>query len=1734
MSPSPEAPSSSPPPKKRRFRLVAGLFLAGSLGGGLWWGNRYVEQELAPAIAKDLSKTLNRPVELGSVTGYSLSHIRIGPSRIPPHQQTRNGQTIQDADTVTVEAVEAKFNLWQTLWTRTLGLKISLTQPHLYVDQNREGQWLKTELQPPEDSGSWLKTEVKAVQFRQGHVTVQPWQKSVRQLHPLNGTLTVSDDILRLNASGQLDSGGQTTLKAEWQQPEQHLKLWADTQDLEVTPLLELVPKLPLKINAGRVSGQIRVETQPDQPLALTYKGDIEAANTDLPDDISIQAQRLQADLRIKYRPKILPQIIGTVKARNANLWIPEDQILDNERSRRQHFRRLNGTLKFVDTPQQAQFDLRGSLAAGGQLRVKGAALLTLQNQKNLTWRQANLLVQTRNLNARILDQAYDLPIRFRTGRANTNLRVRLFKGRQPSLLGVAQLRNVAGQIEGLPQPFSQANGRLRFRGLTTRFENTTALYGKIPLRGQGWIDPKRGFNLTAQTQTMEANLALGELGVTQLPFPVQGRLKARNIRVTGALKEPVLTGEMIAPGTTLLDQVPFDRLTAQFRLQASVLTINNILGTPTPGGRITGAARYDLSPGGQVRGRLQAQEIPGDAVAQFYNADPGFAIGPVQGPITLAGPPDDVETRVQFEAMQGEFPTRGQVIIRDRIARLDNVVARLPGGNLNINGRIDIPQDRVQATVTMPGITLAAYDPNSRGKLSGQFLLTAPFSTFSLANAKGLGQIRFSEGINLIQDPITAQVGWNGRDLLVQQATAPNFVATGRVGVDVDGPEGLQLTTLNLNLLAQNYDLRKLDLQTPPQIPLQGLANLRGQLTGTVAAPNLQANLRVNQFAAAQLNFESSLSGPLRYRTEEGLDLRLDGGRDRVYLSFGPDQVPRSFDIKRDQAIARGRPQGNELLVTLRQFPLDILNLQAGNTGTVTGLASGDFTANVRAAAVRGQFMIDRPGVGKLLGTSLAGSLDYANGVATLTNTDLAYRDSRYRLTATVIPGNNLQASGQIDVLRGQLADLWSASQILSLETPTAWGTAADVTTVPVGLPNASLYTQLQRLAEIETLMAQQQEQEEEASPLPPIAELEGQLTGRVQFQGSVVQGFGSTFDLKSGPIEWGPYSADQVLAQGQWRNPALTFDALQIISGTSVAKFQGQVGGQQQGGKLTLANIPVDPLNQLLDLPFQVSGSLAGAATLDGTLENPQIDGRFALTDAAVNTTPVQQAQADLTYRQGRLQFDGSANISSPDPIVFTGDIPYQLPFATVAPDSDRLEVKLAVRDQGLSVLNLFTDQVAWIEGKGNLDVLAQGTLAQPQVTGNLQVSDATIAAQALDESLTNVTGDVRFERDRIVITDTLTGTYSQGLLSASGRLPLYAQNASDRLQVSLRDLDLNLKGLYRGQIGGDLIVTGTALEPQLGGGITLAKGQVVLPETGPQTGSQTPGSSPTPVSETLPLQFNNLRVTVSDTVRVSQPPLLSFSASGDVILNGSIDNLRPQGTLSFRRGTVNLFTSRFRLDGRRENYAQFTPQYGLDPYLDIGMVTTVTDGVASRLSNLNEGVALQVSPVGNIESVRVRASVDGRASELARDFSRVVELDSTPSRTEGEIFALLGGGVTESLEEGNTQQALVNLASTAALTGFESLFDDVVGSRGSFRVFPVLIPNEDDRTRSTLEFGAEVGYDITDRFSASVLQIVSDLDEPTLFNLNYELNDQLRVRTAIGTDGEAVGILEYRIRF
>ncbi|WP_339389391.1 hypothetical protein [Picosynechococcus sp. OG1] len=75
------------PPSRRRQRLITGaaVGLVLAVGAGLGYGRYYIYQRLSPQIEQQLNKQIDRPINLGSVQGFSLGDY--GLARLNCHQR---------------------------------------------------------------------------------------------------------------------------------------------------------------------------------------------------------------------------------------------------------------------------------------------------------------------------------------------------------------------------------------------------------------------------------------------------------------------------------------------------------------------------------------------------------------------------------------------------------------------------------------------------------------------------------------------------------------------------------------------------------------------------------------------------------------------------------------------------------------------------------------------------------------------------------------------------------------------------------------------------------------------------------------------------------------------------------------------------------------------------------------------------------------------------------------------------------------------------------------------------------------------------------------------------------------------------------------------------------------------------------------------------------------------------------------------------------------------------------------------------------------------------------------------------------------------------------------------------------------------------------------------------------------------------------------------------------------
>ena len=312
------------------------------------------------------------------------------------------------------------------------------------------------------------------------------------------------------------------------------------------------------------------------------------------------------------------------------------------------------------------------------------------------------------------------------------------------------------------------------------------------------------------------------------------------------------------------------------------------------------------------------------------------------------------------------------------------------------------------------------------------------------------------------------------------------------------------------------------------------------------------------------------------------------------------------------------------------------------------------------------GQIAIAQPAIGYIKGDSFQAEFSYGNSAATLTNGIFRQGIGQYLISGNLKAGANPEFAGKVNIQQGNLQQVLVAGEYFNLgdfarglKSP-VYGTAADVQTVAVGVPEAPLIEQLQRLAEIEEILKQQQAIKS-SEKLPPLNQLQGTFGGEIAVAGSLQTGIQAQFNVKGDNWQWGKYVAQQFSIEGGFQDGILTVLPLEIRSGKSAIGFSGQLGQKAQSGQLRVENVPFEELAKLVELPFvDVTGNLNLRANLAGTLANPQLAGELSLLDGTLNREPIKKADGSFSYSNARLNFAGSALVTQTEPIDVTGSLP------------------------------------------------------------------------------------------------------------------------------------------------------------------------------------------------------------------------------------------------------------------------------------------------------------------------------------------------------------------------------------------------------------------------------------------------------------------------------------------
>lgn len=1853
--------SKLPPAAKKhswRRTLVSTIIflLLGSAAGGLLYGWYFIQRKLIPLIETEAGNYLHRPLELGNLRSISLANASFGKSALPA--------TADNPDFVEVKEVRINFALLHFLWRRELKLDLILVKADLYLEQDQSKLWTPTDFGSDDSSTEGIKVDVRSIQLDGGQLSLVAYNSETESLNPPvkakidQVIVRPQENGIKFNVAAKLIQGGRFTVVGAGNTDTGVIDLDLTARRLAAVEISNLLA-LPIALNQGNLDGKLGI-TLTDAPLP-ELQGELIA------DDVSLQIPGLvkpfsDSDGKLRFsgsqvellgvatnfgqvagktsgyldladagdyqidaqvEPVAMSQVFdaleleepvpveGNIRGQVAVRGNLENPVVKfdlatagKSRLDRLNFQQIQANLELLgSTLTVKQFS---SLPKGGG-KFEGNGILQLDGNQDLAFN-----LRANQVAAKAIAQGYDneLPVAIGRISGQTNLTA------QAADLRTLKLRQGQANFDlgnGLVELDNLNYGNGKWSSLLTasgvEFGSLPFGEGSAPTIAKGLVDgvfKVRGTNNFGDLNQVDAE------GDAELNT-VGGLVDLKQIKIAQGNWQTDATTENLKL-QRLFPELPDefdDNLSGEFYLTG------NIPDQAQPETLINGFGELDLASGEVKVSDLNIVDRHWTAIAdgknlklqQLSSTTPQQFAGLINGRLKLTGTTDNITP--------------------EGIKALGNGSLTLPEGVFTAQ-KLAIADGKFRTQVTPQQVDLSLFaDPNSddldlSGQLGGRLAVTGKVDDLSPTAVAARGKLTFSQGIDLLEQPLAADLVWNGRRLNIEQAQGDGLNAQGHVILDPsffsDIPDKLAaIDYFAFDVTEARWlDITKLRLNLPSwaaNLAYSGRGDFAGKISGVPAAMTIGGNLGLKNFMVEDINFAPFLAGNVQISPKIGVKLSLqeiittpllpataDFGSesqplDKIELVLDQKFNPLAFAIAQDYLEITGTGKQEIIELQGQNIPVDLLKTIAIKSDEIEvpetiapqpldGLISGDFTFNLETLATSGEnVVIDNPTLASIRGDRLAGDFQYADGYFAIQDVEFRQRNSIYKLEGNISQKpEDIELDGKVSIDGGQIQDILVALQIFELADFTRifsdrnYGDAQALYSPRIsdhsrplfgaGFNQASILEQIQLLSAIQAWLASAQQKRQKAF-VPAISSLQGTFNGQIDVFGSLNTGLTAEFDFLGEQWQWGKLIGERITARGSLSDGILTLlpIAVELQDTTSPNKnktntasptlfFTGTFGGTTQSGQFRLVEVPVQLIEKLIAIPPELAfnGLINATASIAGTPTNPQARGEIKIDDASLNGTSIQSTKGSFNYKKSRLEFSASSVVAQDaDPLTLKGSVPYQLPFAEVKPDSDRLELQLDVKDKGLKILDIFSQgELKWIDGRGKIALDITGILEPQQIRprklsaqGVATIENATIAAKSLPKNqITNANSQIFFDLDNIRV-DKFQGDFGEGTITATGTIPLREDGALNPLTINFHNLrKVELPKLYNGGVKGKLQILGTATKPDITGDLTLFEGTILLaneddtPQAETELNQQPEAVTRRNTDEGLAAatQYQNLKLQLGRNIQISQPAIFTFTAQGKLDINGTFLQPSPEGTIELQRGQVNLFTTQLNLSRDFKNTARFSQNNLLDPFLDIVLVGSTIEASDRSIPSELSPAEIPDSGLRALETIRVSANVKGLASQITNR----IELTSSPPRSPAEIAVLLGGGFVEALGNSNGTAGLATLAGSALFGSLNAEFNNIFPI-GEIRFFPTSIIDE-NRDDNQDGLAGEIAFELFNNLSFSVLKILNT-DIPAQFGFRYRINDNFVLRgssnfqedssTSGGFDGTR-GLIEYELRF
>ncbi len=1698
------------------------------VSGSLSYSWYFLTQKLSPLIETELTNFLNRPLKLGKLEYISLTKLRFSKSEIPA--------TKTDNDYAEFSAIDIKINPLLLITKKTLQIELDLIQPNIYLDENDQNTWIETQIDKGIPEWKGIKINLKNIDLTNSNVTLKAYSKK-SQLKPTiklkvdSTNFKFKPEKITFFTEGKSIKGGNFQLTGIYKTPIKNLDLLIEGKEILATEISNLL-LLPLELSEGKIDSNLSLNLTAHKKINIKGNSRLKNVTLNIPNlskslsktnaDITFNSNGLNINKAETNFDLIAAKFQGLIDYHQGNIFITANtKKID-----------INNIFKSLNLPKSSLL-IKGEIE--GKLNITGKI------------KQPKLIAEITGNNNSQIDKVKLNSIKGNLELFNSELKIN----------NLTLFPTIGGEIisEGKIN-LAQTNSQFLFNINTDNIvgSNLTEIYqfktsldvGKISGKYQLSGNWKR-LNLSRLTGITNVNLGGGKFIFSDFKHDQQnwqGNLKFRDINLS-----------TISPNICLKINCNNSKFNGNFLISGN----NNLINFSNINAK--GNSQLNL-----------AQEV-----INFDNVE--LNKGNWKTLITTKQLKIDQIYSTNFKKFNTKIDSNLEVT--GSIQNMQTITANGKGKLITSEGEIDINNFQLKENNFNLNLITNAFNLDSisnqlRGKGKGLLNIKGNLKKININKLDIFGNLLLSEGINFVTKPINTNFNWNGQNLVVNKAESDNIQAKGLINFDSNNK---QISTLDLDIISKNLDLKTLPIQLSSELTLlnyQGNIDFNGKVYGEINQLNLKGDLALNNFITNGFNF-NNLTGNINFKNQEKFELNLTENNefgDRLKINLDGNNKPNKIDIEVDKTTFLGIKENEIFTLSANNIPLKLLtkSLPISLENKVTNL-EGNLSSKIyinldNYDVIDSDIKIEKPIIDNFKANLITTKINYIDQTIGIKEGKITQENSNYSFNADINNSKNLpEFTANLKVEKGNIQDLLESLEIFEWNdfkegikttkyakpedlliknkqqnlSNNSNDSSASSASLSTGKPNESIKNQLDYFNKISESVAQKLINKEKLI-IPELAELKGNYNGNLTVQKSREKGLTAEFDFNGQNWNLGKYQADLITAKGSYENGLLTFLPIQIKHKETIFSLLGsfkkeKILGQLQVNNLSLKDVQnITNFSNLIDLNGTINANIA----ISGNEKNPLAKGEINIDNATINNTKIDSNKASFNYKNSRLSFFASSYLQKDlQPLIIKGSFPYQLFNNSIPAENNQFDVNLTMNDDVFSLLNVVSNnQIKWLQGNGkiNLDIVGNyeqknSEFSNIKTQGIATLENAEIQANFLpnNQILKEINSKILFDFNQIRV-DNFTSKFSQEIVNITGTLPIIISDntvKNDPLRISFNNLAIDLKDIYQGKTKGNINIIGSLISPKLTGDLTLFNGQILLAkEDEKETKINDLNTNQLFVDN---IKFENFTLNLGENLSIIKEPILTTVATGNLILNGNLNQIKPEGNIYLTNGKVNLFTSQLKLAESHQNIAKFTSENGFDPFLDVQLLSSVSE--TNRYQSLNSEITNEIqdisnSEIGKVQTIQVKANIKGLSSQLTEK----LELKSNPQRSESEIIALLGGGIFNNFRGDNTL-TLANLASAAFLGSFQPELGKALGL-SEFRLFPTQVINPEKRT-SDFNLGVEATIDVNPNLSLSVIKILTS-QQAAQYGIKYRINEQTLLKGSTDFNNDSRGAIEFEHRF